>query len=32
MSVACKLQNYLDYVAENMVVLFGRLLFNIDSI
>lgn len=31
-NVACTLQNHLDYVAENMVVPFGRLLFNIDSI
>lgn len=32
MSVACKSQKHLNYVAENMVVPFGRLLFNIDSI
>ena len=32
MSVTCKLQNRWDYVAENMVALFGRLLFNTDSI
>lgn len=30
--VAYKLQNHLNYVAVNMVVPFGRLLFNIDSI
>lgn len=32
MSVAWKLQNHLNYVAENMVVPFGRLLFSIDSV
>lgn len=31
-SVAYKLQNHLNYVAGNMVVPFGRLLFNIDSV
>lgn len=31
-NVACKSQKHLNYVAENMVVPFGRLLFNIDSI